>query len=524
MAADETGVPSCKGLPGCGADASGASGAPDGATTSCVALVAVLGFMRVRSGREWLCLSAAAPGAVAIVLATTSGDKTSCRSLDSRSRLRIDSLALPAESLSVVSAGLAGGIGAPSANGALVESVAKGTCVAIGVSSRGGALKAPSAGVTLPAAGALAGALSGNAFAVPATSLVTVGAELASGTAGAPLADGASAQSPADGTSVAIGVSSDGETVETALGSGNWCQAGGAATGLPTVAVAKTRGAGWVIPPAAGELAGAPPSCGAFAVPAASSVSVGAGLASGAGGVPSVPEASVRFSAERTFVAIGVSSGGGETVATGSGSGNWEGRAAAREVTAEGANSGRNRRRAKHPKHRLGNHANSYRRACGRTCAALSSEAFALTSNGRLELQRRHPPNSCIALHERRGESRSTLATFSCLGACSWVGTAHNYCRAGQHERRSLQLPGSGTGVVSPLPIGLALGLGGIGQRWTLRHRRPHPSVWLSGVSLVPRSDGRIGSPPFGARAKIFGFQAEEVLPVASSAWPSSCA
>ena len=86
------------------------------------------------------------PGSVAIVLATTSGDETSCRCLGSRPCLVIDAFAVPVESLVAISAGLGGGIGAPPANGASAESEAEGTCVASGVSSRGGALKTPSAG------------------------------------------------------------------------------------------------------------------------------------------------------------------------------------------------------------------------------------------------------------------------------------------------------------------------------------------------------------------------------------------
>ena len=153
------------------------------------------------------------------VLATKSGDETSRRCLGSRPCLVIDAFAVPVESLVAISAGLAGGIGAPPANGASAESEAEGTCVASGVSSRRGVLETPSAGwVTPPAAGALAR----DAFSVPAASLVAVRAGLASRTGGEPPADGASAQSPADGTFVAIGVSSGGgETVETGLGSGN---------------------------------------------------------------------------------------------------------------------------------------------------------------------------------------------------------------------------------------------------------------------------------------------------------------
>ena len=222
------------------------------------ALAAVSGFVRVRSGSGWLRLSAMAPGAVVVVLAMTSGDETSCRCLGKRPRPRIASFTFPGESLVAVSAGLAGGIGAPLANGDLVESAAEGTCVTIGVSSRGGAFETPRSGwVTPPAAGARAVAPSRDAFAVSATSLVAVGAGPASGTGGEPPAVGAWAQSPADGTFVAIGVSfGGGETVETGLGSGNCGEGGAAATGLLTVAALETPRAGWVTPSAAGALAG----------------------------------------------------------------------------------------------------------------------------------------------------------------------------------------------------------------------------------------------------------------------------
>ena len=236
----------------------------------------------------------------------TSGDETSCRCLDKRPRPRIASFTFPGESLVAVSAGLAGGIGAPLANGVLVESVAEGTCVTIGVSSPGGAFEPPSAGwVTPPAAGALAVAPSRDAFAVPAASLVAVGAGLANGTGGESPAVGASAQSPADGTFVTIGVSSGGgETVETGLASGNCGEGGAAATGLLTVAALETPRSGWVTPPAAGAPAIAP-SRDAFAVPAASLVAVGAGLANGTGGESPVVGASAQSPADGTFVTIG---------------------------------------------------------------------------------------------------------------------------------------------------------------------------------------------------------------------------
>ena len=293
------------------------------------ALAAVSGFVRVRSGSGWLRLSAMAPGAVVVVLAMTSGDETSCRCLGKRPRPRIASFTFPGELLVAVSAGLAGGIGAPLANGDLVESAAEGTCVTIGVSSRGGAFETPRSGwVTPPAAGALAVAPSRDAFAVSATSLVAVGEGPASGTGGEPPAVGASAQSPADGTFVAIGVSfGGGETVETGLGSGNCGEGGAAATRLLTVAALETPSAGWVTPSAAGAPAGMP-SSDAFVVPVASLVAVSAALSGGIG-APPAGEASGRISAEGTCVAVGVSSDGAETVATGSGSGNCEGRAAA---------------------------------------------------------------------------------------------------------------------------------------------------------------------------------------------------
>ena len=315
-------------------------------------------------------------------------------------------------------------------------------------------------------------------------SFAAVGAGLASGTgACSPVAE-ASGRLPSEGTCVAISVSSGGgDTVATALESGELDGRGGVPRRRDRGAHRQAPTAACVASMAAGTRAGAgTPSSEASAVPAASIVAFGPGLADRFDS-PFVDGASVESAAP-----------------TGSRSRTSSGGATAGAVTAEVLTLAAIGVALKTPSPGWVTPA-----AGALAGAALPSDAFALRSElTTLTLSDSSP--RCV----RGAPASLDAATFSCLGACSWVGTAPTMAAPANASAEVFSFPVRERRCVasSARPCSGAWRL----RAAAIRHRRPLSQLCLPGVSFDVHRADRIASPPLGARAEIFGFQAEEVL------------